>query len=380
MKYSIRLKIVTLALFLVLIGGLGVACVPGALMAGGGSAGVVVDDILYVGSQHGQLLAINAQTGSRLWSVTLEQPAQGGILGCAPTNSSVAIYGTPAVSGDLVYVAGYDGRVRVYHEGVERGRYPGKESKSVGSIVGGPLLALGNVYFGTSSGEFIALDVLGDGNLVQKWQFTTGEKVWATPVILDDTIYVASMDNKLYALDADTGTKKWEFVTEGAITSSPVISDGVLYFGSFDRYFYAVDAETGQLRWRSEVQAERWFWAKPLVYNNAVFAGALDGRVYVFNAATGENLAVRDMGDSLVSAPVLSGEDVIFVTISGDFYALNTRNYQKRELAAGIEGKVHAALTLNDGVIYAHAQEPDTLYAVRADTGVSMWSVPLSSK
>ncbi len=401
MKYNTRLKIVILALLLVLMGSLGTGCVPGTL-AGGGSAGVVADGTLYLGSLSGQLLAINAQTGSRLWSVTLEQPAQGGGFGCAPTKKSVAIYGTPAVSGELVYVVGYDGRLRVYREGVEQSRYPAKESKSVGSIVGGPRLALGNVYFGTSSGEVIALDVLDDGNLVQKWRVgvSNGEvidlvdatkakewqsngrnRVWSTPVILGDTVYVTSMDNKLYALDADTGTKKWEFTeAEGAIVSPPVIYDGFLYFGSFDRHFYAVSAETGQLRWRSEVQAERWFWAKPLVHNDAVYAGALDGRVYVFNAATGENLAVRDLGAPLVSAPVLSGDDVIFVTSSGDLYALDTKHYQVRELAAGVEGKVYAPLTLSDGVIYIHAQDPDTLYAVRADTGVNIWSVPLGSK
>ena len=400
MKYSIRLKIAILTLLLLLVGGLGTGCVPGTV-AGGGSAGVVADGTLYLGSLSGQLLAINAQTGSRLWSVSLEQPAQRGGFGCAPASSSVAIYGTPAVFGELVYVTGYDGRLRVYREGVEQSRYPAGESKSVGSIVGGPLLAPGNVYFGTSSGEVIALNVLDDGNLVEKWRVgvNNGEvidlvdvtkakewqpngrnRVWAAPVILGDTIYVTSMDGKLYALDADTGTEKWNYPTEGAIVSPPVIHDGFLYFGSFDRYFYAVNAETGQLRWRSEVQAERWFWAKPLVHNNAVYAGALDGRVYVFNAATGENLAVRDLGAPLATAPVLSGDDVIFVTSSGDLWALDAGRYQARELAAGVEGKVYAPLTLSDGVIYIHAQDPDTLYAVRTDTGVNMWSVPLGSK
>lgn len=376
MKYSRKLKIAILALLLVLVGGIGISCVPGAL-AGGGSAGVIANGTLYLGSLRGQLLAINAQTGSRLWSATLEQPAQGGGFGCAPTRRSVAVYGTPAVSGEMVYVAGYDGRLRVYREGVEQRRYPARESEAVGSVVGGPLLARGNVYFGTSNGEIIALDA---ETLVEKWQFATGEKVWTTPAILSDTIYVTSMDDKLYALDADTGVKKWEFAAEGAIASPPEIYDGTVYFGSFDRHFYAVSAQTGQLRWRSKVIAERWFWARPLVHNDVIYAGALDGRVYVFKAATGENLAVRDLGAPLVSAPVWSGEAVIFATKRGDIYALDTERYQARELVASIEGKVFAPLTLSDGVIYLHAQDPDVLYAVRADTGVNIWSVPLGSK
>ncbi|MFA5316189.1 MAG: PQQ-binding-like beta-propeller repeat protein [Dehalococcoidales bacterium] len=353
-------------------------------LAGGGSAAVVDNGTLYIGSQHGELLVINAQ-GGRLWSVTLEQPAQSNFLGCSAAASPVAVYSTPVLDGDMVYVTGYDGRLRVYREGIEQGRYPAGETASVGGIVGGLQLAHGNIYFGTSKGEVIALDtgnlVAGTGDLVEKWQFDAGERVWSAPVVAGDTVYVTSMNGRLYALDADTGVEKWRFEdAEGAIVSSPVIYEGKVYFGSFDRYFYAVNADTGQLAWRSSLQAERWFWANPLVLDGTVYAGAMDGRVYVFNAANGESRAVVDLGAPLVSAPVLSGDSVIFATEKGDLWALDTAQYQASEFPASITGKVHASLSLSEGVIYIHTQDPDILYSVRADTGVNIWNVPLSSK
>ncbi|MFH0942159.1 MAG: PQQ-binding-like beta-propeller repeat protein [Chloroflexota bacterium] len=375
MKCAKSRAIAFLGLLLVLAV-LAVGCVPGTL-AGGGSAAVIDNGTLYVGSQRGGLLAINTEAAGRLWSVTLQQPASRNAFGCAPAPRLVAIYGTPAVAGELVYVGGYDGRLRVYRRGEEQARYPAGETASVGGIVGGPQLGRGNVYFGTSRGEVIALDA---ATLAKKWQFNAGDRVWAAPVVIGNTVYVTSMDDRLYALDADTGREKWHFVTGGAITSPPVIHQATVYFGSFDRYFYAVSASTGQLIWRSAVQAERWFWAGPLVANGAVYAGAMDGRVYVFNAATGESLAVRELGAPLVAAPVLSGNSVIFATETGQLWALDTVQYQARELPTSITGKVHAPLTLSSGVVYLHTQDPDTLYAVRADNGVNIWNVPLSSK
>ena len=75
----------------------------------------------------------------------------------------------------------------------------------------------------------------------KKWEFTTGDYVSSSPAIgPDDTIYIGSYDNKLYALYPN-GTKKWDFATEWSIESSPMIgSDGIIYIGSRDGKLYAL--------------------------------------------------------------------------------------------------------------------------------------------
>lgn len=367
--------------------------------AGGGSAAATDNGTIYVVSQHGELMAIDAESGARAWSVTLQQPAQRNLLGCAATPSPVAVYGTPTVAGELFYVGGYDGRLRVYKNGVEQARYPAEETASVGGIVGAPVLGRGNIYFGTSRGEVIALDAvtlakkwragIHNGEVValdftqpKEWQSDGRNRVWASPVLVGDAVYVASMDGRLYALNADTGAEKWHYETGGAITSPPAIRGDTAYFGSFDRYFYAVNVSTGKLLWRSETMAERWFWAEPLVAGDAVYAGSMDGRAYVFGTANGANLATRDLGAPLVAAPVLSGDSVLFATETGHLWALDTVQYQARELQSPpITGKVHAPLTLSNGVVYIHTENPDNLYAVSSANGVNKWGpVSLSVK
>lgn len=361
---------------LLLLAALLVGCAPG-VVAGGGSAAVIDNGILYIGTQQGQLRAINPDTGESLWSATLLQPAPRNAFGCTSAPRPVTIYGAPAVAGELVYVGGYDGRLRVYKGGAEQASYPAEETAAVGAIVGGPVLGRGSVYFGTARGEVFALDAT---TLLKKWQFKTGDQIWSSPLLNGDTLYVTSMDSRLYALDADTGAEKWHLEAGGAITSPPVISGDTVYFGAFDRYFYAVNATTGQLTWKSTVQAGRWFWAAPVVAGNAVYAGAMDNKAYVFDAKTGANFAVRDLGAPLVSSPVLNGESVLFAAETGQIWAIDTTQYQAKELQASITGKVNASLTLSGGMVYIHTQTPDTLFVVRADSGVNKLSVPLVSK
>lgn len=70
------------------------------------------------------------------------------------------------------------------------------------------------------------------------WEFTTGDRVESSPAIgADGTIYFASWDDKLYALDTN-GSNKWSITIGGGRTgcmfmSSPAIGpDGTVYVGS----------------------------------------------------------------------------------------------------------------------------------------------------
>ena len=54
----------------------------------------------------------------------------------------------------------------------------------------------------------------------EKWSFGTGDYVNSSPAIgPDGTIYVGSVDHRLYAINPD-GTEKWNFVTENWVKSS----------------------------------------------------------------------------------------------------------------------------------------------------------------
>jgi outer membrane protein assembly factor BamB len=69
------------------------------------------------------------------------------------------------------------------------------------------------------------------------------------PVILDDTIYFGSSDGNFYALDIESGYMRWVFRTDGPINSVPAANDDYVYFGSNDGRFYCVRRDSGDLVW-----------------------------------------------------------------------------------------------------------------------------------
>jgi len=376
-----------LLVILLVVGLSGFGCIGIKSTPEGGSGGTIANGTIYVSPTleagggfgcapqptEGKLVAVNT-SGGRLWEVPLETSGPDrGVFGCAPASTPVAIYGTPAVAGDLVYVGGYNGTIYAVNSssGALRWVYP--RQGNLQPIVGGPVVSQGKVYISCSDGKVYALDA-AEG--YKEWEFQTGDKIWATPTVDGDTLYIGSFDKKLYALDTADGNKKWEFEIEGegAITSTALVYNGTVYIGSFDRHLYAVKASDGSLRWK--FLAENWFWAKPVAFNNTIYAPCLDGKIYALEAKNGGKVAEFDLGSPISSSPVLVDSSIIVASEEGKVYSIE--NNQKRDLKE-LEAKVYASLCASNGVIYIHAED-QTLYALNAQTGAELWSLPLSSK
>jgi outer membrane protein assembly factor BamB len=181
----------------------------------------MADDTLFFGSMKGELVTINLADDSSHSSEPLKTKSAGS-FGCVPTSTAVAIYGTPAVTEDLVYVGGYNGKVYAFDHTSLATRWIYPREGSLKPIVGGLMVSQGKLYFGCSDGKVYALDAAtGD----KEWEFETGDKIWSTPAIDGGNLYIGSFDKKLYAIDAATGEKKWEFESGGAIAVTPVINN-----------------------------------------------------------------------------------------------------------------------------------------------------------
>ncbi len=357
-------------------------CRPGGTMVvpKGWSGAVTDNNTLFVGSMEGNIAAASIEDGRLIWATPLETgQVSGGWFGCSQATTTIAIYGSPSINGDLVYVAGYNGRIYAFNNetGATRWVYP--RDGYLDNIVGGPLIESGNLYFASSDGKVYALNAETGDDRIWKEPFNIGNKIWSTPAIEGNTLYIGSFDNKLYAINTTTGKEKWEepFETGGAIVSTPVIHNNTVFIGSFDRHIYAVNAATGKEIWRYPDNGEEkdkpgnWFWAKPVIYGNTIYAGCLDGKVYAINAGNGKLVAKIDLGSPISSSPVIVG-DLLVVAATQErpkkttIYTIDTDNEEM--LILSLDEEVHAPLATTGGKVYVHTAD-NFLYEVDPGSG-----------
>ena len=351
----------------------------------GWSGVAVADNRLYIGSTSGTLVGLNATDRSRLFNdITLVSPSASSFLGCAPASTTTWIYGTPVIASDLemVFIAGYNGKTYGFStssnsNGVQKWVYPNGNTTP---FVSGLALHRDKLYIGGNDGKVYAFDAK-TGTLLWTNPFVTGNKIWATPIATDNTLYIGSYDKNLYAINLADGTEKWHFSTQGAIMNTPIVQNGIVYFGSFDRYFYAVNADTGALIWKSTNQAANWFWANPVLGNNVIYAPNIDGNIYVFDITNGNTINTINLDQSISSTPIILGNKLIVASENGKslskLWAIDTDNYTYRMIVE-LKKLIYAPLSVNQNIVYIHTQD-NLLYALNVDTEVILWSQPVSS-
>jgi outer membrane protein assembly factor BamB len=239
---------------------------------------------------------------------------------------------------------------------------------STGAFVfSSPAVANGAVY--VSSDKLYALNA-STGTL--KWVYNTGGG-GSSPAVANGVVYVGSGDYKLYALNASTGQTLWTSAPTGAgIISSPAVANGVVYVGSFDHKLYAFDASTGQTLWTSTPSGDR-ILSSPAVANGVVYVGSLDHKLYAFNASTGTILWTASTGDQIYSSPAIANGVVYVGSFDHTLHAFNASTGQTLWTSALTRAGIYSSPAVANGVVYAGSDD-FALYAFNTSTGTTIWT------
>ena len=245
---------------------------------------------------------------------------------------------------------------------------PGKawEFLTGDTVYSSPAVGLdGTVYVGSVDKKLYAFNP--DGS--EKWEFTTGNLIKSSPAIgTDGTVYVGSYDKKLYAFNTD-GSKKWEFLTGNAVSSSPVIgTGGTIYVGSLDNKLYAINPD-GSKRWIFATSGQ--VYSSPAIAaDGTLYVGSLDGSLYAVNP-DGTKKWQCATGDKIYSSPSIGNDGTVYVgSWDKKLYAINPIGTKLWEFVA--DDSIYSSPAIgNDGTIYVGSLD-HKVYAIHPD-GSKKW-------
>jgi outer membrane protein assembly factor BamB len=220
-----------------------------------------------------------------------------------------------------------------------------------------------------------------------------GEKLRLALDLAEDsgTLYAASRDGDVVAIDPTNGRKRWKTNTKIDLSAGPGAGADLVAVGTNGGKLVALDAASGQERWRVQLSGE--VLAPPLVTTDSVVVRTVDGRLHSLASADGkERWSVEDPVPRLTlrgtSPPVLAEDAVICGFDSGKVMSVGLSDGAIRWQAqvSSPRGRtelerladVDAAVRVSGADVYAVGYQ-GRVSMISLDSGQIWWARDLSS-
>ena len=238
---------------------------------------------------------------------------------------------TPAIDGELIIAAAFDGDVEAFDAATGKSRWDVNVDRN---LVGGVGAGGDRVFLGSSDGHLIALSA-GDGALL--WETALSGEVLAPPQTDGERVYLQTFDGYVLALDADTGKVVWSFSSGVPVltlrgTSTPLLHEGAVIAGLANGKLVSLDAATGRLRWEQRIAVPQGSTeidrlvdidGELLIHNGTLYAVSYQGRLVALDPATGNRRWARDASSYVGLAVGFSNVYVVGHTGSVTAFAAN---------------------------------------------------------
>lgn len=228
--------------------------------------------------EDGQIVALDAASGERLWARRLSEQAAALSIAAVEDLLLVGLADTrPIPSGQQPLLAL---RPRT---GEVAWSFPTAGHSLSTAAVGQA------IFFTSSDGRIHALG--RDGQAL----WSRPHPTWgpAPPAIAGSLVVAGGRGETLAAYDAATGAPRWQFTAASWLAGDLVAAAGRLLTVAFDGTLYALDAERGTLLWQARGQRGKGFSSSPVVAGDRLLIG---DRVHLEDGARAGGYALRALG------------------------------------------------------------------------------------
>jgi outer membrane protein assembly factor BamB len=335
---------------LLLLGVVLTGCSGGAMQASSWPGMTISGDRIYVANGPA-VHALDLQSGRQLWRF----PAQ--------AERGLTMFATPAISEDGILVFGaYDNQIYAIDTETGSTTWSQPYDQPEDRIVAGSLIVEDLVFTPTAGGRLFALDIqTGHPAWPEPFQpEEVSDPLWSTPLLVEERVYLASLDHHVYALDL-SGRLIWESdELSSAILDTPSIADGRILVGTFGKELIALNLTNGSVAWRIETDGR--VWGNPALANGSAFFGDTSGSVYALSIEDGREQWRETLPGGVIATPAIGANAVYFVTDSGTLHALDPqdgRDIWGREVS--VAGRLMTDPVLYDGTLFVAAMSEECL-------------------
>jgi len=270
--------------------------------------------LVVVGGRNGEVLALDAETGSKKWSAKITSE----------------VISTPLIADDRVIVRGGDGRTFGFD--IADGTRKWVFDRALPSLSvrgnGSPVLGTGVVYIGYEDGTVVMLRI-ADG--LQGWEQAIADPDGRTELdrvadvdgeiqVGGEAVFATSFHGQSMALSLNNGRPLWtrDIGSYGGLA----MNETTLVVADKQGVVHGLSRTDGTGTWKQE-GLQRRMLTTPVIQGNYAVVGDLEGYLHWMKLDTGEIVArVRVQSAYLRGTPVISNDGVLYaLTTEGELAA-----------------------------------------------------------
>lgn len=282
-------------------------------------------DFVYVATGAGKVYALHGATGEPMWTSDVGQPTTA----------------TPILTADTIYVVSDTDVVSAIdrEDGTVLWTYRRPANEEI-TITGHAGLTLhGNTLLGAFNDGVVAGLVATDGSVL--WEIDTSVDLPATsnglprmrdidttPVVVGDSLFVASFAAGLYELDANNGSVRHRDETLTGVVSLLALPGGDLFVSSADVGFRRIDPASHALKWHRDVERGSPTGACFVPEQDAIVVAESRGSLLALRSDDASEVGRFESGYGFGATPVVADGVVGALSNAGTLFVLVARDDQ----------------------------------------------------
>ena len=208
-----------------------------------------------------------------------------------------------------------------------------------------------------------------------KWKKKLGGSLMASPTVYKNTLYVASKDKYLYAVDLKSDMVKWKKFMAYSIASTPLVIDDAIFLGTYKGVFYRLSLNGGKIVWRFKTYQR--IVSSPSEYKNRIYFGSFDSFLYAISK-NGKKIWRAQTDGIIFSSPVLAENKIVVTTLGGRVYVISADS-GRIKWNKYLGGPVYTTAAYYNGTIFVGGNGK-IVYAFDLESGRLKWKYSVDSE